>query len=219
MDSASIARLLQPFLVVPLSPEQLSYISIYIDILRRWNARLNLTGVRQPEEIVTRHFGESFFAAQRLFPGAPRDELRALDLGSGAGFPGLPLKLWAPKLPVTLIESNQKKTAFLREVIRALALTDIDVFSGRAEDYPAATASLVTFRAVEHFEAALTAAGNLVLAGGRLALLVGQPQAARLHDLAPAFDWAVAIPIPLSSQRVLVVGTRRAVTSKEESDQ
>ena len=66
MDSARIAELLASFLERPLSESQLEYISIYIDILLRWNARVNLTAVRQAEEILTRHFGESLFAARQL---------------------------------------------------------------------------------------------------------------------------------------------------------
>src|SRR3989442_13306046 len=135
MQSDRIAELLQPFLPVPLVESQLQAISTYIDILLRWNARINLTAVRQPEHIVTRHFGESLFAARHLFPNprvrtdapaaGPQHErserlpaLSVFDIGSGAGFPGLPLKIWAPEIHLTLIESNHKKASFLREVIR-----------------------------------------------------------------------------------------------------
>jgi 16S rRNA (guanine527-N7)-methyltransferase len=137
MDPAQIAPLLAPFLEHDaLSPAQLSDISTYIDLLLRWNARLNLTSVRRPEDIVTRHFGESFFAARHLFPLSPAPEIVTVtptlaDLGSGAGFPGIPIKLWAPHVHVTLIESHQKKATFLREVIRATKLTNIDVVSTR----------------------------------------------------------------------------------------
>src|SRR5271167_2947158 len=103
MDTARIAALLEPFLQRPLSPSQLDQISTYIDLLQRWNARINLTAIRQEEEIVTRHFGESFFLARHLFPPSsqPRHPersegpalgpmpTRVLDIGSGAGFPAL----------------------------------------------------------------------------------------------------------------------------------
>src|SRR5271166_1352435 len=68
MDTARIAALLEPFLEQPLSPSHLDQVSIYIDLLLRWNARINLTAIRKEEEIVTRHFGESFFLARHLFP-------------------------------------------------------------------------------------------------------------------------------------------------------
>src|ERR1700732_3368343 len=116
MDTHRIAELLVPFLEA--NDQRLTtndciykHISTYIDILLRWNARINLTAIRDPEEIVTRHFGESLFAARHLFPKIyavssvlkdfdsandqrPATNDRVADLGSGAGFPGLPIKLW-----------------------------------------------------------------------------------------------------------------------------
>ena len=211
VQPARIADLLAPFLESPPGPpayltdEQLGQVSAYLDLLLRWNARINLTAVRDPESMVTRHFGESFFAARQLL--AAEASLHALDLGSGAGFPGLPLKIFAPALALTLIESSQKKAAFLKEVVRTLALTDVDVFAGRAEDFPS-TADLVTLRAVERYERALGMAARLVAFGGQLARLIGAAQAARTPQLVPAFDWAAPIAIPQSSARVLLVGTK-----------
>src|SRR5437867_13300558 len=106
----------------------------------------NLAAVRDPEEIVTRHFRESLFTARRLFPAPmadsqppadhqrPTTSNRVIDVGSGAGFPGIPIKIWEPQVHLTLIESNQKKATFLKEVARAITLTDIDVVITRAED-------------------------------------------------------------------------------------
>jgi 16S rRNA (guanine527-N7)-methyltransferase len=225
-----------------LSNAQLQNISMYIDILLRWNARINLTAVRQPEHIVTRHFGESLFAARHLFPdprvrtdtpaaGPPHARSqrppapRVLDIGSGAGFPGLPLKIWAPEINLTLIESNHKKATFLREVTRALTLTDVDVFPGRAEDLVADAEAaqpdlagehistsprgdVVTLRAVERFDSALPVAARLVSPGGRLVLFIGQSQISRALALAPDFRWQDPVSIPLSSTRVLLLGVR-----------
>jgi 16S rRNA (guanine527-N7)-methyltransferase len=193
-----------------LSPEQLERISTYIDLLLRWNQKLNLTSVRDPESIVTRHFGESIFAVQNLFaasPDAPQSAgVRSVDVGSGAGFPGLPIKICLPDLAVTLIESNHKKATFLREVIRSLTLTDIDVFTGRAEVFPAHSAELVTLRAVERFETVLPAAARLVRFPGRIGLLIGQSQVSRVAALLPHFSWSDPLPIPGSAARVLLVG-------------
>jgi 16S rRNA (guanine527-N7)-methyltransferase len=201
---------------------------MYINILIRWNARINLTAVRAPEEIVTRHFGESLFAARHLFPDASGNQSRVVDVGAGAGFPGLPIKIWTPAIRLTLIESNHKKASFLREVIRRLALTDTDVFHGRAEQFgdlpkptgnlpadPSLTSSagdVVTMRAVEHFASALPVAASLVTPGGRLALLIGRGQVEQVRDLARAFNWQEPIPIPLATSRVLLIGSTHLVS-------
>jgi 16S rRNA (guanine527-N7)-methyltransferase len=231
MEPARIAELLQPFLsprvddclsshreeAAVLSSTQLINISRYIDILLRWNARMNLTSVRQPEEIVTRHFGESIFAARNLFPNVHVAEASAkaeresavhvVDLGSGAGFPGLPIKIWAPRVQLTLIESNQRKAVFLREVSRALTLTDVNVLAGRAEDYPDAQADVVTLRAVERFEAALPLAVRLAKNQGRLALLIGQAQFELVGKRTPKVRWSPPVQVPLSLNRILLLGT------------
>ncbi len=207
-----IAALLVPFLADQrLSPAQLDQLARYLDLLVRWNQRLNLTAVRNPESIVTRHFGESLFLARHaLLPPARRGELTSgfqiNDLGSGAGFPGIPLKLWAPAVSVTLIESHHKKATFLREVVRALGLVGLTVFAGRAEDFPA-RAALVTLRAVEHFERALPLAARMVAPAGRLALLIGAAQLPAAQRLAPTLAWSTALPVPLSDARVLLLGT------------
>ncbi len=223
VDTARIAELLRPFLTdkpahsqtvesALLSPAQLHDILTYIDILLHWNARINLTAVRQPEEIVTRHFGESLFAASCLFPSSKQsaNDQRPkandlLDLGSGAGFPGLPIKIWLPQLRVTLVESNQRKAVFLREVVRALRLTDIDILASRAEEAKLRP-DVVTLRAVERFDSILPIARRLVAPGGRLALLVGAAQVDRAHRLLPDLRWLDPVAIPRSSARVLVVG-------------
>jgi 16S rRNA (guanine527-N7)-methyltransferase len=205
-----IADLLAPFLQslpgppASLTDAQLDQVAAYLNLLLRWNARINLTAVPDPEGMVTRHFGESFFAARHILPAEAT--LRAIDLGSGAGFPGLPLKIFFSALALTLIESSQKKAAFLKEVVRSLALTSVDVFAGRAEDFPSA-ADLVTLRAVERYERALDVASRLVTPGGRLALLIGSPQAARTPQFLPNYSWQAPIPIPQSSTRVLLIGT------------
>lgn len=202
MDITEIAALLRPF--IELGEKQLEQTSIYIDLLLQWNARINLTSVRQAEDIVKRHFGESFFAADRLLKTAPAKS--AIDLGSGAGFPGLPLAMLAPQTHVTLIESQGKKAAFLNEVVRKLEPGNVSVFSQRAEGYPG-TAELVMMRAVEKFPKAAALALNLVEPGGRLALMIGQsqqPEASHLGDL----SWQEPIALPGGHSRILLVGTK-----------
>lgn len=220
--AARIRELLVPFAEV--TDELAAQLSTYLNLLLKWNAKMNLTAVREPEQMVTRHFGESLFVAQHLFPHSPevKAELRSaeqagapaptqlIDIGSGAGFPGIPMKLWAPQVEVTLVESNQRKTTFLREVIRALGLRDIRVFADRAERVAApATPVTVTLRAVERFEEVLPIAAGLVReAESRLALLIGSSQLSTAQALTPDFTWGEPIAIPQSSARVLVVGSR-----------
>jgi 16S rRNA (guanine527-N7)-methyltransferase len=225
MHDARIAELLEPFLDPAndqrLTTGDLKHISIYIDILLRWNARINLTAIRDPEQVVTRHFGESLFAARHLFPRKTRVGTAALgcpaewnsaahtlaDIGSGAGFPGIPIKLWAPQTAITLIESSHKKATFLREIARALTLTNINVLTTRAESLNASF-DVVTFRAVERFESILPVAAGLVTSGGQLALLISEPQFSQAQDWVPSFSWTTPLPIPGSRSRVLSIGTR-----------
>ena len=241
MHPARIAELLQPFLSpIPnpchserphreesavLSPSQLQHISTYIDILLHWNARINLTAIRDPEEIVTRHFGESLFAARHLFPtpasqgkteknssapsacSAVKGLARVADLGSGAGFPGIPIKLWAPNIALTLIESNHKKAAFLREVARTLTLTDINIQNARAEAITQ-TFDVVTLRAVEHFADMLPVAARLLAPTARLALLIGSSQLSESRSSLPDLSWRDPLPIPESKSRLLLIGTK-----------
>jgi 16S rRNA (guanine527-N7)-methyltransferase len=206
VETSRIAELLEPFLSPrELNPPQLASISTYIDLLLRWNARVNLTSVRRPEDIVTRHFGESLFAARHLFP-EPAAPASLIDVGSGAGFPGVPMKIWAPAIHLTLVESNNKKVSFLRQLTRSLTLTGINVFPGRAEACTGPGADVVTLRAVERFSSALPTAARLVTPEGRLVLLIGHAQVADAAKLLPAFSWDAPLPLPLSSSRVLLVG-------------
>lgn len=202
MDLAKIQELLRPYLEEEkLSEEQTERVSIYLDLLLKWNARVNLTAIRDPEQMVERHFGESLFAARQLVQHDTN--FTVADVGSGAGFPGIPLKIYAPELQLTLIEAHGKKATFLREVVRAIGLTDVDVFAGRAEQWER-TADLVTLRAVERFEVVLPLATGLVAPGGRLAILVGASQGAKAEELAPG-GWGVPVGIPGSRERVVKV--------------
>ncbi len=220
MDAPRLAALLSPFLAdTSLTPAQLQQLRSYLDLLLRWNARMNLTAIRDPEQIVTRHFGESLFAARLLYPELGTRNSQLLDLGSGAGFPGLPIKIYAPDVHVILIESNQRKSTFLREVIRSLELTSADVVTTRADQYqiPKRNSQIInatlTLRAVEHFETILPTALRILqqfeTPQRRLALLIGESQLATARQLAPTVTWSRPVAVPLSSQRVLLIGNMR----------
>jgi 16S rRNA (guanine527-N7)-methyltransferase len=235
MDHARIAKLLRPFLEPPLhhseqtfcypeqnsgaeqpvlSEVQLQSISTYMDTLLRWNARINLTAIRDHDEIITRHFGESLFAARYLFPTPdaggqrPIAKNNLLDIGSGAGFPGIPIKIWAPHIHLTLVESSQKKATFLREVCRSITLMDVDVLSKRAEDLAPDRADIITLRAVERFDSVLPTAVRLARSSGRIGLLIGKEQEHRATALGPEIHWRPGVPIPLSSNRIVMIGER-----------
>src|SRR5580704_11354283 len=127
----------------------LEAIRTYISILLRWNSKISLTTVTDPLEILKFHFGEGLFAAKSV----PIKNGRLADVGSGAGFPGLPLAMLLPDLEVVLIESNLKKATFLSEVIRTLTLGNVKVWRGRMEDMPLDAKSrfdFVTARALGH---------------------------------------------------------------------
>jgi 16S rRNA (guanine527-N7)-methyltransferase len=126
-----------------------------------------------------------------------------IDVGSGAGFPGLPIKYWAPGLQLTLVEGHGKKATFLREVGRALRLSGFSVLNARAESLSGERADLVTLRAVEQFEQVLSVARNLVGPGGRLALLISELQRERALSVLPSGENS-ALSIPSSQQRILL---------------
>jgi 16S rRNA (guanine527-N7)-methyltransferase len=157
IGTEEMRALLTPYIGEAATPEGLyEQLGAYLELLLKWNARTNLTAIREPGEMVRRHFGESLFAARHL----PEAET-LLDFGSGAGFPGLPMQLYRPELAVTLAESQNKKATFLREVVRSLGLDarQTEVWGARVETMAAGRQfDGVTLRAVDNMEAALQAA-------------------------------------------------------------
>lgn len=198
--------LLAPFLDGErLSESQAEQLQKYLELLLRWNRRVNLTAVREPEHIVTRHFGESLFAGRELLRHQSGAALHLTDIGSGAGFPGLAIKIYSPDTSVSLIEAQGKKSTFLREVIRSLYLTDIDVITARAEELEF-SADVVTLRAVEQFRDVMPIAARMVRPGGSLGLLIGESQVPAARNTLPEFRWLDPVPIPLSEHRVVLTG-------------
>ena len=195
LSESTIAALLTPYLIPPAAI--LPQLSDYLDLLLKWNARTNLTAIRQPEEIVQRHFGESLFTALHL--GNP-DTL--LDLGSGAGFPGLPIALLRPEMRVTLAESQGKKASFLREAVRALGVKNVEVWAARAETMQESLRfHTVTLRAVDDMASAIAAAAPRAM--HQIVLLAGTPPA-----LPAEFYSEPPIPIPNSTSTFLVRAVR-----------
>jgi 16S rRNA (guanine527-N7)-methyltransferase len=172
----------------------------YLDLLLKWNVRTNLTAIREPEEIVRRHFGESLFLAGHL---GPCESL--LDFGSGAGFPGIPIQLMRPALKITLAESQGKKAAFLREAIRGLGLRT-EVWANRVETMPPERGfDVVTLRAVDSMSSALVEAGKRT---ERLAVLGTSQLGSQLHRSVPEFRQIESIPVPGTRDAFVYLASR-----------
>jgi 16S rRNA (guanine527-N7)-methyltransferase len=191
---------------VEVSNMQVAQIQQYMRILLTWNEKLNLTAIRDPLEIIYRHFCESMFAGMNV----PIEEGRLADVGSGAGFPGLPLKILRPNLHVFLIESNARKATFLAEVIRELGLADARVLVSRYEELGEEVAPLdfVCSRAVGDFRALLEWGGSKEVAARQAVLWIGARDLEEIRGI-KIWDWQDPTPVPHSMQRLLLVGTKR----------
>lgn len=197
---------------VAVSDEQVIQIQQYMKILQAWNEKLNLTAIRDPHDILYRHFCESMFAGVNV----PVEKGRLADVGSGAGFPGLPLKILRPDLQVFLIESNVKKATFLAEVIRELGLKDSRVLVSRYEELGEEVAPLdfVCSRAVGEVAALLEWAVSKQVAARQVILWIGTRDLDQLQRIR-TWDWREPILVPHSMRRLLLIGTRKGCGMSE----
>ena len=192
----------------PLDEQTAGHFELYLSLILRWNARVNLTSVRTEDAIISIHLAESIACARAL----PAGIASLLDLGSGAGFPGVPIALCRPEMIVTLAESQGKKAAFLQEAVRTLGL-NAKVHAGRAEGL-AETFACVTLRAVDKMPKAVAVAAQLVAPEGWLALMTTGADVAGLKIAAgEEFRWSDAIHLPRSADRVLALGQRYPANS------
>ena len=154
-----------------LTEKQIDKFSSYLSLLLTWNARFNLTAIRSPALIIRLHFIDSLAIAPFISPGG-----RLLDVGSGAGFPGIPLKIISPKMALTLVESQRRKANFLREVVRSLNLSGVEVLEGRAEQLKPQEIglfSVVVARALGSLDNFLRLSAPLLRQGGRTIIMHG----------------------------------------------
>ncbi|MSO19483.1 MAG: 16S rRNA (guanine(527)-N(7))-methyltransferase RsmG [Acidobacteria bacterium] len=198
---------------IPLSSVQQRQLLIHFELLLSWNQKMNLSAIRDPRQIAERHFAESLFLASLLpapdgLPGAPARIM--IDVGSGAGFPGLPLKVVWPHVETVLLEPNQKKATFLKDVIRQCGLERASVSTDRLETAArgemAGRAALVTMRAVAVAHTDLDSLARLLDGNGQVALFLGEADAERVARDS-SFCWLRMDVIPNSLRRMILTGT------------
>jgi 16S rRNA (guanine527-N7)-methyltransferase len=197
-----VCRALAPYGFAP-TDRQSALIDAYVELLLKWNRVVSLTTITNPVEIAGRHFGESAFLKQVL----PVENCRLVDIGTGAGFPGLALKIAEPSIRLTLIESNRKKGAFLSEVVRVLEFQDVEIRTERFEEIrPQNTgANVITSRAVGEFKELLRWSKNALTHRGHIALWVGADDSTRISSNS-AWIWRPAVRIPESQRRYVLIG-------------
>lgn len=208
MTAGDVRGLLAPF-GVSLGDREIENVLVYLGLLLRWNGRINLTAVRSPEDCIRRHFGESLFLSRWVQLTG-----KLLDVGSGAGFPGLALKLMANGLTTVLLEPVAKKRSFLKEVVRCCSPKGVEVSGERLEQFaPSSGATrfdIVTMRAVGDVLDLMPVATRCLAPTGRLCLWIGKQQCSAVVCEKLPLVWMEPIPIPLSQSRVLLIGQRIA---------
>ena len=191
------------YLPKPLNEDQLAQVQLYIGTLLFWNHKISLTSLTEPPEILTRHFGESFLALEEIAEG----HTSMVDLGSGAGFPGVVLKIARPALRLHLVEQNAKKAAFLSEIARVLELKDVIVHRLTYQKLPSTISGLdlVVSRALGGYkDALLWSSERLARPSGKAMLWIGSEEARRLSNV-PGWRVLKIIPVPDALHRVIFI--------------
>src|SRR5271156_5161841 len=181
-------------------------IRAYVELLLRWNQKIALTTITGPVEILRRHFGESLFAVNEV----PIRHGRLADVGTGAGFPAIPISMAVPELECVLIESNQKKATFLSEVVRTLNLQRIRIFRGRMEAYQilGQKFDFVVSRALGMHRELLRWSENQLGADGNIIYWIGDEDGAKIaNDI--SWNWRALSRIPDSQNRSLLIGSKK----------
>jgi 16S rRNA (guanine527-N7)-methyltransferase len=191
---------------IPCSKELAEQVGEYLGLLEKWNRKVNLTGRLSSEEMVRLHFAESFLGAPLL--EGERGPL--LDVGTGAGFPGLALKLFRPELEVFLLEVRQKKAAFLAEVRRSLRLERVHILNQplehcRETDFPIRP-GLLTLRAVGEPGTTVRRAGKWLERPSIILLFTTQSASEGIRESLPEIQWTAAAPVPWSREKILLKG-------------
>lgn len=203
------ARLAAGVRELKLDPALVDPLCVYLAELEKWNAAYNLTAVRDPAQMVTRHLLDSLALLPAL-DGIAVTNL--LDVGSGAGLPGIPLALARPDWQVAVLDSNGKKARFLRHAVRALGLTNVEVFESRVEAHePAQPYDAIVSRAFSALGEFCVLTAPLLVPGGHWLAMKGRLDDNELAALSPfvSAPRAVRLQVPgLHEERHLVIGTR-----------
>ena len=202
---------------VSLNQQMIKMFLVYLKELKEWNRNVNLTSLKKDKDIVIRHFIDSL----SLVPYLP-SKGSLLDLGAGAGFPGIPLKIANLALKVTLLEATRKKVSFQQHLIRLLELSQINAIQGRAENLTSENAlshsfDVVVSRALSRMERFLVLGEPFVKKGGYLVAMKGrkgeeelQESRERLKTLSFEISKKVALQLPfLNEKRWLIFMEKR----------
>ena len=174
---------------LPLPADVRQRLLAYVALLEKWNHTYNLTAVREPAAMVTQHLLDTL----AILPHLPGGSLA--DIGSGGGIPGLPVAISQAERQVTLVESNQKKVAFLRQAVIELALANVEVVEGRVESLAGRQFDVLISRALSELPEFVRMAGHLLAAGGSMVTMKGLYPHEELASLQQ--PWQVREVVPL----------------------
>lgn len=187
---------------ITFTEKQISAFLFYLSELKKWNKAYNLTGLKTDREIIIKHFLDSLLFSKVL----PEDVQSLADIGSGAGFPGIPMKIINPKLNVYLIEPSQKKAMFMKHICKQLRLENIEVIDTRIESVKNLKVDVAVTRALCSVSDFVKKAGSIVNEKGVLILSKGPKLAEELKDMTPGRLATMDIKLPfLDILRHLVV--------------
>jgi 16S rRNA (guanine527-N7)-methyltransferase len=192
---------------ITLTVEQTNSVFIYLAELKKWSQKINLTAIKDERDIVIKHVLDSL-SYLHGFTAAPG--LRLLDMGSGAGFPALPIKIACPGISITLVDSVKKKASFLRHIIRILKLTETAVIDTRTKELPVhflAIFDVVTARAFADMKSAIAEGMPLLKPGGVMVLSRGPEETINERDLVRAgvsLERRVDLTLPYSDYKRMI---------------
>lgn len=192
-------------LSLPFAPAQIRAFMTYLSELKKWNKAYNLTSLKTDEDIIIKHFFDSLLYLRAL----PEGEVTVMDVGSGAGFPGIPLKVMRPGIMMYLVEPSRKKAGFLRHISRTLALDSIEVVEKRIEELKSPTVDVAVTRALFGIKEFIEKASPHVKEGGRLILSKGPKVKEELKAIMGTHCEVLTLSLPATHIKRFVVLIRK----------